>query len=68
MIEYILSNFFTINKRSKSTIIINRKTCFEDYCVERRNKLDTEKTCLSSFFINVKGLNVDERLSANHLM
>ncbi len=69
MLDYILEKFFVVNKKSKLTILKNRETCFDDININRKLELGyVEETCLSSFFVNVKGLNVEERLSANHLM
>lgn len=69
MIEYVLDKFFVVNRKSKLTILKNRETCFKDANIKRKIEFsDGEGTCLSSFFINVKGLNVKERLSANYLI
>lgn len=69
MIDYILDKFFISNKKSKLTILKNRETCFDDVNIKRKIELKGDKeTCLSSFFVNVKGLNVEERMIANQLI
>ena len=65
MIDYILGKFFVVNRKSKLTILKNRKTCIDDVNIKRKLELNTvEETCLSVFFVNVKGLNVEERMAA----
>lgn len=69
MIDLIIRLFFTKSSRDKKsgiTVLKNREIRREIYIEERKANAETKKTddrtCLSKYFENIKGLNVQERL------
>ena len=64
MIKYFLTKFFdkTVKKKDEPLTIINSKR--ENIIVKQRvifEKKERQKTCLSKYFEDIKGLNAIER-------
>ena len=69
MIDLIIRLFFTKSNREKKsgiTVLKNRELRREICIDERKESVEVKKTddrtCLSKYFENLKGLNVQERL------
>ena len=63
MIKYILSNFFnkTTKKKNTFTIINENRRSQIKYNISFKNKNERQDSCLSKYFENLKGLNLEER-------
>jgi hypothetical protein len=72
MIDLIIKWFFSkgnCDKKNNITILKNRELKREVQIFDRGNeiKMTDERTCLSKYFKNIKGLNVEERLRSRYI-
>lgn len=63
MIYNIMKNLFEIKRKKKCiTLITNREIPNDFSVIKKSEKIIVEKTCLSKYFSDRKGLNTIERL------